>query len=98
MAQAIEGRAFASFHDRLSGLIRPHVEPPHRVASRLDDDSVVAEFYQFAEFGRRKQRPELLDHLTGRFFPAALPHSYFVWEILPGRFHLIEGVARSEGA
>jgi hypothetical protein len=95
IALAVEGRAFASFHDRLSGLVRPHIESPHRADARLDDDHVLAEFYQFAEFGQRRRGLELLDHLTGGFFPSALPHTYFVWEILPGRFHLIEGVARS---
>jgi hypothetical protein len=33
-----------------------------------------------------------LDHLTEGFFPATLRHTYFVWELGPGLFHLIEGV------
>jgi hypothetical protein len=95
VAAAIEGRAFASFHDRVSGLVRPHIEPPHQVAARLDDNAMMAEFYQFAELGRGRGGVELLDHLTSGFFPDRLPHTYFFWEILPGRFHLIEGVARN---
>lgn len=94
--QAIAGRAFASFHDRLSGEIRPQVEQPFRAQRRMSDDAILSRFYPSARMNHESRGLELFDHLTDGFFPRGLPHAYFVWQILPCRYHLIEGVARGE--
>jgi hypothetical protein len=64
----------------------------------MGDNAIVSTFYKPAWGKNADQDPELLDHLTEGFFPSALPHTYFVWEIAPGQHHLIEGVSRSEAA
>jgi hypothetical protein len=96
VAQAIEGRAFASFHDRLSGAMRPEVAQPFRAQERMSDDAILSQFYTPPRIDREPHDTELFDHLTEGFFPRKSPHTYFVWQLLPRRYHLIEGIARSE--
>ena len=31
------------------------------------------------------------------FFPEELPHSYFIWELEPSHYHVIEGVRAVKG-
>lgn len=92
VTRAIAGRSWASFHDRLSGLIAPEVDPIVETPARLDDAAVIRRFYPSlmdapAPSG---EASELLDHLTGGFFPPDQPHAYFSWPLMPGVFHLIE--------
>lgn len=98
--QALIGRSWASFHDRVSGFVRPSFEGLRTADVRLSDEELVAAAYDDSTSQANAGESELLDHLTEGFFPANLPHAYFVWELGPGLFHLIEGVcsARSGSA
>lgn len=88
----LERRAWLSFHDRLSGALAPKFEAPLTVRARLTDAEVLRDLYRAEPGGPAR---ELLDHGSDGFFPAHLPHSYFVWQIDRASWHLIEGVASS---
>ena len=91
ISRLLEGRSWASFHDRFSGTLRPSLEGMLSADTRASDSELVETL--FGESGGEGSKPsELLDHLTEGFFPADLPHSYFCWELEPGVFHVIEGV------
>lgn len=89
--KVLAGRSWASFHDRVSGCVRPSFEGVQITDARLDDKELIEAAYEGAELGAHGQN-ELLDHLTEGFFPVTQAHAYFVWELEPGLFHLIEGV------
>jgi hypothetical protein len=84
--------AFVSFHDRVSGRIRPSFVPPFRSSHRLSDDEVATELYKHTLIGDQAEAVTLLDHFTSELFNAELPHEYFTWQLEPGSYHLIEGV------
>lgn len=90
--QALIGRSWASFHDRVSGFVRPSFEGLRTADTRLSDEELVAAAYDGPTSDASAGESELLDHLTEGFFPPNLPHAYFAWELAPGLFHLIEGV------
>jgi hypothetical protein len=85
----LAGRAWLSFHDRLSGGFAPRFEQPHLAPARLDDAAVLRELYPSAP---AEAQVELFDHQSDGFFPRQLPHAYFHWQIDRARHHLIEGV------
>jgi hypothetical protein len=85
----LEGRAWLSFHDRLSGPLAPSFSGRYRASHRLDDASVLRELYPAAS---GTGAVELFDHRSDGFFPSTLPHSYFDWPIDRVRHHLIEAV------
>ncbi len=86
---AIQGRSFASFHDRVSGELEPALEGRLEAERRLSDDEIRERLYAtVAPDGSTP--PPLLDHLTAGFFPEGRSHAYFTWQLLPGLFHLIE--------
>lgn len=93
LAQATSGRPWASFHDRVSGYLRPTFERPVTSNSRLTDEEIIELLYGGKNLFRRNRDTTLVDHLTAGLFPENLPHSYFSWEIEPGRFHVIEAVS-----
>ncbi len=95
IGQAIQGRSWASFHDRLSGYVSPVAKDPITSETRLSDEEILVELYDANERENGPARRELVDHLTQRLLPSELPHTYFSWEIEPGRFHLIEAVAQT---
>jgi hypothetical protein len=89
---ALEGRSFASFHDRLSGPLPPDIEGVVRSPRRWSDAEVLERAYRAT-----RDAPavvELFDHGTEGFFPEHLPHAYLRWELEPGAHHLIEAVCR----
>ena len=90
---AITGRSWASFHDRVSGYMRPSFDKALVAESRLSDDEIMGVLYGESKPSRRRHGNELVDHLTEGFFPVELPHTYFNWELDPDRVHLIEAVA-----
>jgi hypothetical protein len=100
VARVTAGRSWASFHDRVSGAAAPEVDPVVHTPARLDDAAVVRRFYpslldtDIPSAGSR----ELLDHLTGGFFPENRPHAYFSWPLMPGVFHLIEATSSARDA
>jgi hypothetical protein len=86
IAPRLEGRQWASFHDRVSAAVPPTLPMPHRSTHRLSDSELGS------LYAGRGGRVELHDHLTGGLFPASLPHVYFHWELEPGAHHLVEAV------
>lgn len=86
---AIERRSFCSFHDRVSGSLRPSFAGMLPSNHRWSDAEVIRQAY---DVQHAPGRVELHDHSTEDLFPAQLPHSYFHWELSPGHHHLIEGV------
>lgn len=97
---ATRSRSWASFHDRVSGVLEPQLDAPARAATRLTDADVVRRFFPAVEASaaRADGSGELLDHLTAGFFPEDRPHAYFSWQLMPGVFHLIEATCGVRGA
>jgi len=95
--EGIAERSWASFHDRLSGYLKPSLDRAQTAQSRLSDDEVLDLLYGESRPARRRQGHQLVDHLTSGFFPVNRPHAYFNWEIEPGRVHLIEATSRTLG-
>src|SRR5882724_7283351 len=95
----LEGRAWLSFHDRLSGALPARFAQPLVLPARLSDEEVLARLYSADNAGlgigaaKSKASTELLDHQSDGFFPPQLPHAYLAWQIDAQRCHLIEGVA-----
>jgi len=85
----LAGRAWLSFHDRLSGNLAPIFDQPHTVPARLDDRVILSELYPPNPGGAQV---ELFDHESAGFFAGDQAHSYFHWQIDRARHHLIEGV------
>lgn len=84
----LAGRAWASFHDRLSGPLAPRpADPGEPVAPPYTDAALVRRFYAPGP----SEPVELVDHGTADLFPGRA-RRYFAWEITPGYFHLIEAV------
>jgi hypothetical protein len=93
--RSIRGRSWASFHDRVSGYIIPTANDPITSDTQLSNDEIVEELYDGKERRIDPRHCELVDHLTLGLLPSNRPHSYFTWEIEPGRFHIIEAVAEA---
>ncbi len=96
---ALAGRSWASFHDRVSGPLKPDPSEPLAAERRLSDEELLEAYYGHhvlergpALIGSDGKHP-LLDHLTGDLFDNARPHRYFVWELMPGQYHLIEATS-----
>lgn len=88
---AVRGRSWASFHDRVSGLLPPDVEGIAASPRRWSDREVLERAYHAAP--GTGPVVELDDHYSEGFFPEELPHCYLRWELEPGSYHLIEAVA-----
>lgn len=88
----LQGRHWASFHDRLSGELSPvPFDQPAAAPRRLSDEELLDRFYG-------GQDGELVDHRTDRFFQPDLPHHYFRWALTNGQHHLVEGVCSALAA
>ncbi len=93
--QSLQGRSWASFHDRVSGALAPSLEEPLLSQHRWSDEELVRHaFYG----GSDVLGGTVLDHGTQGFFPEDLPHLYLRWELAPGSFHVIEAVASATEA
>jgi hypothetical protein len=82
LGAAMAGREWASYHE-IASTTRPPVQAgPLIEAACPAFETLLARFWQ---------GPELLveDHGTLGLFPE-LPREYFVWNFIPGRFHLVE--------
>jgi hypothetical protein len=90
--QATAGRSWASFHDRMSGNVRPNLQSALVSDARLTDAELLSAIYSYAGTSLSLAAGELRDHFTSGFFSSDLPHAYFCWELMPNYFHLIEGV------
>jgi hypothetical protein len=80
---ALDGRAWATFHDRLSGHLVPRLVPETSSDTAVSDEDLAAAFYD--------GDGELHSHGTEGLFPH-LPRSYLAWELVPGWHHLIEAI------
>ena len=83
LLKCLQGRSWASFHDRISGNVMPTQEA-FVSPERLSDQALLDQFYSGGG--------ELMDHLMDGFFPATLEHSYFPWKITPETCQLVEAV------
>jgi hypothetical protein len=88
---ALATRGWVTFHDRLSGEVAPALGAGATSERELDEPALVARFYAAPPVARGTV--ELVDHLTGALWPPSLARRYFGWEVVPGRFHLIEGIS-----
>jgi hypothetical protein len=100
VAQAIEGRSWASFHDRVSGSLPPDGRGSVGSEQRLTDEELTDTYYgghtldsEVRDIISKSDDKPLIDHLTEGLFPADRPHRYFVWELEPGQYHLIEATS-----
>jgi hypothetical protein len=96
LPEALGARSYASYHDRLSGALRPRIPADWTPPAVPTDDALAEVLYadalrEHAEAGGAEA--ELEQHGTADLFPG-MPRSYFAWEIAPGRHHLIEAVCR----
>lgn len=89
----LESRSWASFHDRWS-LERgvDETQPAWLDFERYPADRELAE----AWFGARGPALSLLEHATGKLFPAGLPRRYFSWQLTPTALHVVEGVGSGQ--
>jgi len=86
LQRTMEGRRWASFHDRFSGPLWPISKGPFDSAlSRASSEELTQHFY--------RQAGELNEHELPAL-PEGIPYRYWMWELLPGFFHLIEGFAQ----
>jgi len=82
--------SWASYHDRLSGIIKPSSNLQKSTQS-LPNSQLVSLAYS----AKHLNVPvELIDHEMEGFAPA-LSRIYFRWELTPRHHHLIEGVFES---
>src|SRR5262249_4957765 len=98
----LKNHSWASYHDRYSGSVDPDLGGTQQrelisLPQVLSADQILKRFYSQTSTAlaahRSYQLPiELEDHETLQPWPA--PHSthYWVWELFPGSFHLIEGL------
>jgi hypothetical protein len=93
---ALASRSWVSFHDRVSGELAPALGAGAVSAGVLDERALVTRFY--AAPRDSQGTVELVDHLTGALWPSWLARRYFAWEVVPGRFHLIEGISAARPA
>jgi hypothetical protein len=83
LASRLQGRRWASFHDRLSGPWRaPHPpEATHSSARALDSETLARELGCHGVWR---------DHLTGQVLPESTPRQYVPWPLRPGVLHWLE--------
>ena len=81
----LKRRTWASYHDRVSGLIKAehigHTETPTEFSRALSNAQIAALY---------SGRAELLDHLTGKLQMQSKCW-YWQWQVHPGQHHLMEG-------
>jgi hypothetical protein len=86
--QMLEGRSWATFHDRVSGPLAPKIVASTALR-RWSDQELIKRAY---DVHGRTQTVELSDHHTEGYVPEHLPHRYITWHIARDRYHLIEAV------
>ena len=89
LVRLLKERSFASFHDRVSGPLKPRIEQVFKRQGRLEDSEIISLCYDGGDSG------ELIDHETGGIFDPRKPHTYFAWPLTPGQWHLIEATKES---
>ena len=80
-------RTWASFHDKLSGELKPNEKVQYKTTQLLGEQACAKIFYQKSANG------ELISHQVDLPLDFLFTHvTYFSWEISPGVYHLIEYV------
>ncbi|MEI6126148.1 MAG: hypothetical protein WCQ99_06285 [Pseudomonadota bacterium] len=82
----LHGRSWASFHDRYSSSKAPNAPRHFCTAHQCTGEELVRRFYG------RDCSGEWRDHSTELFFSAQSLYDYFLWQLTPKSFHIIEGV------
>ncbi|MBL8684937.1 MAG: hypothetical protein JNK05_37520 [Myxococcales bacterium] len=88
LVEALEGHSWASFHDRLSGTIRPRAELSLDLSPWRSSEALVADLY--AE--TTDETAVLEDHRTSALAPK-VPRAQMLWQLDRGVFHLIEALS-----
>lgn len=92
LVRHLDGREWASFHDRLSGTgpLPAGAPAPLTLPGRLDSEALARRLFA------RTPGPLLVleAHRTADLFPGLdhLERRILVWEIEPGAYHVVEGV------
>jgi hypothetical protein len=89
LPKALEGHSWASFHDRLSGTLRPEGLSPDEPVPWRSSEQLVEECYTDPPPG---VEPVLNDHRTS-WLARELPRLELRWQLEPGVFHLVEAVS-----
>lgn len=84
LKENLSHRTWATYHDRFSGKIKPK-------RLRLSSDHALSNEELIDAFYPKNVKGELFDHHTLGFTPQSVPHEYWVWEISPNYYQLIEG-------
>jgi hypothetical protein len=82
---SLEGRRWASFHDRYSGELATKAVAPLDSPHRADPETLLRHFYEKGISG------ELTEHELPPLFPQVRPYRYWSWPLAPDQFHIIEG-------
>jgi len=87
LKNSLQNLEWASYHDRLSGRLKPKSEA-FSSEQRLNDTQLIERAYP-------KTTGELSEHGTWGFFPENLPAHYWSWELTPGTYHLVEALKKT---
>jgi hypothetical protein len=92
LAEALEGRTWATFHDRISGPVRPRAIDSSAPVAWASSQDIVTGHYPLTD------DPDLalVEHRTSVLLPDEARWQ-FVWELAPGMFHLIEAMSFRAG-
>jgi len=85
LPRLLKNRTWASFHDRVSGPLRPKITHSIKFDHRLSDEELIEHCYNPVS-----ERTELVDHDTSGLFPIQCDHVYLPWQIDPSWWQLIE--------
>jgi len=88
LPDVLHGRSWATFHDRLSGGLKPYGLDADTPVPWSASEEIVEAHYK----PPRGKEVELVDHRTSELMVDA-PRWQFTWEIAPRVFHLIEAVS-----
>ena len=86
LARFLKNVPWVSFHDRLSGSLKPRIIEPVQSKDRLDATALRQMFYS-AEHGG-----ELWEHDLDILMKDKTAFAYWVWPLTKKRHHIIEGV------
>jgi len=88
LPDVMAGRSWASFHDRLSGPVRPRDVDGSRPVAWSPAEELVRRHYPLTD----DPSLALFDHRTGGLRPD-VPRWQWVWDLAPGAFHLVEAMS-----
>lgn len=86
----LAGRSWATFHDRLSGTVRPRALDEDHPVAWSSSEALVRDHYPLTD----DPDAALFDHRTNGLLPNA-PRWQWVWQIAPETWHFIEAMAFS---